>query len=133
MEDLVEPMQDQLLDNKDHIQQLHQENKKQNNRFDDLRETIFNTKGKLDVFEQISLKIADGAAKTKTLKDEVTFIKKQVNTKMDQVMDDNKTQVKIFNNLQDHSRSVMDELSKLKELYTTQSESFIERLKETNE
>ena len=48
-------------------------------------------------------------------------------------MDDNKTQVKIFNNLQDHSRSVMDELSKLKELYTTQSESFIERLKETNE
>ena len=76
MEDLVEPMQDQLLDNKDNINQLHQENKKQNNRFEDLRETIFNTKGKLDVFEQISLKIADGAAKTKTLRDEITFIKK---------------------------------------------------------
>lgn len=51
MEDLVEPMQEQLLDNKDNINQLHQENKKQNNRFEDLRETIFNTKGKLDVFE----------------------------------------------------------------------------------
>lgn len=83
MEDLVDPMQNQLLDNKDNINQLHQENKKQNDRFDELKETIFNHKGKLDVFEQINLKIADGVAKTKTLADEIGFVKKQVNTKMD--------------------------------------------------
>ena len=69
--DLVQPVKHDLIQNEDSINQLFQEKEKVNGRIDELKETIFNTSGKLDVFEQINLKIANGAAETKILGDKV--------------------------------------------------------------
>ena len=55
-----------------------QEKEKVNTRIDDLKETIFNTNGKLDVFEQINLKLANNSAETKICADRVEHVESKV-------------------------------------------------------
>ena len=89
-------------------------------RVDELKETIFNTNGKLDVFEQINLKLAGGEAERKILANNIEFMEERVNTRMNQINEGIEIQTKIFQNLERHTEDVMSELSKLKETYKAQ-------------
>ena len=69
MEGILIPVRDTMTESQDFINQLFQENTKANQRVDELKEVVFNTNGKLDIFEQINLKIATVDAERKILKD----------------------------------------------------------------
>ena len=80
--DLVQPVKHELIHNEDCINRLFQADEKVNTRVDELKETIFNTSGKLDVFEQINVKIAKWAAETKILNDKCQHVESKVFERM---------------------------------------------------
>lgn len=51
MEDLLDPIIDKLFNHKDLINQVRQESHKAAKRIEELKEVVFNTNNKLDVFE----------------------------------------------------------------------------------
>ena len=61
------------------------------------------------------------------------YIEARVNTKMNGIEEENKIQIKIFDNLQQHSKECMTELSKLKGTYKAQCDVFIAQLSQVNE
>ena len=76
---------DRLVNHKDLINQVKQEGQKAAKRIEELKETIFNTNNKLDVFEQINLKIASAEAEIKILEDKFTYENKNLKTRMDEM------------------------------------------------
>lgn len=85
MEELLDPVIDRLVNHKDLINQVKQEGQKAAKRIEELKETIFNTNNKLDVFEQINLKIASAEAEIKILEDKFTYENKNLKTRMDEM------------------------------------------------
>ena len=57
-EELVDPIIDKLYDHKAQLSQVKKEAQKHAELIKDLRETVYNTDKKLDIFEQINMKIA---------------------------------------------------------------------------
>jgi peptidoglycan hydrolase CwlO-like protein len=51
MEELLDPIVDRIVNHKDLINQVKQDANKAAKRIEELKETIFNTNNKLDVFE----------------------------------------------------------------------------------
>ncbi len=85
MEELLDPIVDRIVNHKDLINQVKQEAQKAAKRIEELKETIFNTNNKLDVFEQINLKIAKAEAEIKILEDKFDYENKNVKTRMDEM------------------------------------------------
>ncbi len=65
-------MLDRLVDNTDSINQLNKENKEKDYEIRKLKEMVFHSDEKLDVFEQINLRLAEGEANRKILEERVT-------------------------------------------------------------
>jgi len=80
MEELLDPIVDRIVNHKDLINQVKQDTNKAAKRIEELKETIFNTNNKLDVFEQINLKIAKAEAEIKILDDKFEYENKNVKT-----------------------------------------------------
>ena len=96
---------------------MRQDQKKQDTKIDNLRDTIFQTNGKLDIFEQINLKLANLEAERKILEDKVDYENKNSKSRMEEIDQRNEIQTKVFKNLQHHTEEVMKELSELKVTY----------------
>lgn len=58
MEELLDPIVDRLVSYKDSINQVKTDGQKATKKIEELKDTIFNTNNKLDVFEQLNLRIA---------------------------------------------------------------------------
>jgi len=86
-------------------------------KIENLRETIFQSSGKLDVFEQINMKLANLEAERKILEDKVDYENKTMKIRMEDIDSKNEIQTKVFQNLQNHTEEVMLELSELKTTY----------------
>ena len=56
---------------------------------ENLKETIFQTNGKLDIFEQINLKLANLEAERKILEDKVDYENKTIKGRMDEITEQN--------------------------------------------
>ena len=97
-----------------------------------MRETIFQTNGKLDVFEQIHIKLANLAAEGKILDDKVEYENKTMKSRMEEIEQKAEIQTNVFQNLQTHTNDVMKELSELKETYAKQSEIFVGEVNNCN-
>ncbi len=85
MEELLDPIVDRIVNHKDLINQVKQDANKAAKRIEELKETIFNTNNKLDVFEQINLKIAKTEAEIKILEDKFDYENKNVKSRMDEM------------------------------------------------
>lgn len=99
---------------------------------ENLKETIFQTNGKLDVFEQINLKLANLEAERKILEDKVDYENKTMKDRMEVIDQNFEIQTKVFKNLQAHTEDVMQELSKLKETYQKQCDLFVSEVDNCN-
>ena len=85
VQELIDPIIDRLIDNQDNINQLRQEQEKTDAKVENLKETIFQTNGKLDIFEQINLKLANLEAERKILEDKVDYENKTIKGRMDEI------------------------------------------------
>ena len=85
MEEMLDPIVDRIVNHKDLINQVKQDANKAAKRIEELKETIFNTNNKLDVFEQINLKIAKAEAEIKILEDKFDYENKNVKSRMDEM------------------------------------------------
>lgn len=99
---------------------------------ENLKETIFETNGKLDVFEQINMKLANLEAERKILEDKCNYEFKSILGRIDETDQRSEIQTKVFKNLQEHTDDVMKELSVLKETYKRQSDNFVEEVNHCN-
>ena len=70
---MVEPVIDKIVENTDQVSQCKNHQLKQDSLIDELKETVYQTSGKLDVFEQINIKIANIEAERKILEDKVDY------------------------------------------------------------
>ena len=73
---------------------------KTDGKLNNLRETIFQTDGKLDVFEKINLRLAELDAERKILDDKVEYETKTLKGRMVEIDERNEIQTKVFKNLQ---------------------------------
>lgn len=78
---------------------MRQEQEKQDVKIENLRDTIFQTNGKLDIFEQINLKLANLEAERKILEDKVDYENKNMKSRMEEIDQKNEIQTKVFKNL----------------------------------
>jgi uncharacterized protein YwqG len=101
-------------------------------KIENIKEVIFQSNGKLDVFEQINLRLANVEAERKILEDKVDYENKTMKGRMEEIDIRNEIQTKVFNNLQEHTSDVMKELSELKETYAKQCDSFISEVNNCN-
>jgi len=99
MEDLLDPVIDKLISHKDQINMVKQEVFKSSRKVDELRDMFLNTSGKLDVFEQINIKIAQAEAEVKILEDKFLFENKNLNRRMEDVTKTAELQSKVFGDL----------------------------------
>ena len=83
MEGLIEPIIDRLLQHKEMIDTIKKDNKKTNDQLTNLREMVFKTDGKLDVFEEIHLRITDAVASVKLVEENFVNDRLNLNTRMD--------------------------------------------------
>ena len=117
MSEIVDPVIDRLVENTDLVNQTKTDQEKCADTIEDLRNTVFQSNGKLDVFEQINLKIANLEAERKILEDKVDYENKTSKARMDEIDSRNEMTQKIFKNMQKHTEDVMKELTELKETY----------------
>ena len=59
LQELMDPVMDRLIENSQDIEHLKKDHISSNAKIEEIKDTIFETNGKLDVFEQINLKLAD--------------------------------------------------------------------------
>lgn len=132
IQELIDPVVDRLVDHKDTINQLKQDQQKTDDKVENLKETIFQTNGKLDIFEQINMKLANLEAERKILEDKVDYENKTIKNRMEVIDQNFEIQTKVFKNLQSHTDDVMAELSKLKETYQKQCDLFVSEVDNCN-
>lgn len=78
VEELLDPVIDRLVNHKDLINQIKQEGKKSSSKVEELREMFLNTNGKMDVFEQINVRISQAEAEVKILEDKFEYENKHI-------------------------------------------------------
>lgn len=100
IQELIDPIIDRLVANQDSINQLVQETKNTDAKVENLKETIFQTNGKLDVFEQINMRLAGLEAERKILEDKVDYEFKSTKSRMEEIEQRNEIQTNVFKNLQ---------------------------------
>ena len=125
MEELLDPIIDRLLNHKELITQVRNEGVKNAKKIEEVQQTVFNSNNKLDIFDQITIKIAKAQADVKVLEDKVDYENKNTRSRMEDIAKLSEIQTSSYNNLRTHTREVMDEISKLKDVYRSQCESFV--------
>ena len=111
---------------------MRQDQEKMDAKIENIKDVIFQSNGKLDVFEQINLKLANLEAERKILEDKVDYENKTIKGRMEEIDSKNEIQTKVFNNLQSHTSDVLKELSELKVTYAKQCDSFISEINSCN-
>jgi len=124
---------DRLVNHKDLINQIKQEGNKSTKKVEELREMFLNTNGKMDVFEQISVRISQAEAEVKILEDKFDYENKHIKQRLEQIAQTSELQTNVFTNLRAHTHEVMDELSHLKDTYRQQCETFVYEVRKLND
>ena len=89
---------------------MRQDQEKMDAKIENIKDVIFQSNGKLDVFEQINLKLANLEAERKILEDKVDYENKTIKGRMEEIDSKNEIQTKVFNNLQSHTSDVLKEV-----------------------
>lgn len=77
---------DKLMDHKDYISQIKNDNECNAKRMTELNELIFNTDGKMDVFDKYEQKITACANEIKVVENKFDNINKDLTSRMDDVI-----------------------------------------------
>ena len=59
LQDLLDPVMDKMIDNTQDIDVLKKDHISSAEKIEEIKDTIFETNGKLDVFEQINVRLAE--------------------------------------------------------------------------
>ena len=78
----MDPVMDRLIENSQDIDHLKQEVASSNLKIEEIKDTIFETNGKLDIFEQINLRMAEQKADVLTLEEQLKYQVKTLTDKM---------------------------------------------------
>lgn len=73
LQELMDPVMDRLIENSQDIELIKTDVLSSNTKIEEIKETIFETNGKLDVFEQINMKLADSKAEILTVEDNLKY------------------------------------------------------------
>jgi hypothetical protein len=72
----------------------------------ELKDTIFNTGGKLDIFEKINAKMSSLDSDRRLLEEKVDYQNNVLTTKMDNTLERLEVNQKLFDNMQQHTKQV---------------------------
>ena len=108
---------DRLVENSQDIGELKKDHISTHEKIEEIKETIFETNGKLDVFEQIHVKLAEQKADVMTCEDNLKYQVKLLNDRMGEIAERSERDHGTFQILTGQCSDVMGELSKLKETY----------------
>ena len=128
----MEPVMDKLLENGQDIEHLKDNHRSTDTKLEEIKDTIFDTNGKLDVFEQINVKLAENRAEALALKDNLAYEVKQINDKIQEKFDVADRDHANATRLSGQCTEVMAELSKLKETYAKQCDHFVYEVNRCN-
>ena len=95
----------------------------------ELKDVFYAQDKKLDVFETINLRLAEGEAGRQILDSQLKFEVNKLQTQMDAVDERNRIAHKVFESQTTLIKDVGNELRELKDTYTTQSAQFVEEVK----
>ena len=87
LQELMDPVVDKMLDNTQDIDLLKKDHISSNEKIEEIKDTIFETNGKLDVFEQINVKLAEMKADVLTVEEQIKHQVKILNLRMQEVGD----------------------------------------------
>lgn len=103
------------------------------NQISELRDTVFNTGSKLDIFEKINARMSGLDADRRLLEEKVEYQNDVLTTKMNNTLERLDVNQKLFENMQLHTKQVQDELIELKNTYREHSENFVQEIKNLND
>jgi hypothetical protein len=132
LQELMDPVMDKMIDNTQDIDLLKKDHISSAEKIEEIKDTIFETNGKLDVFEQINVKLAEMKADVMTVEEQIKHQVKVLNLKMTEVSDRADADHSKFKLLADQCSDVMGELSQLKESYQKQSDIFVYEVQHCN-
>ena len=93
--------------------------KRHTGKLDEFKEVIYKTDNKLDIFDEINDKLAKLNADRIILNDAMNFEVGNLRKRMDDIDDRSDQTVAQFANMQTHTKELIEELTNLKDIYTT--------------
>ena len=99
----------------------------------ELKDTIYNTGSKLDIFERINEKMSNLDSDRRLLEEKSNYQNNILTTKMDNTLERLEVNQKIFDNMQQHTKQVQNEVIELKDTYRENSENFVYEIKKLND
>lgn len=85
MEEMIDPVIDRLIKYNERIEALKKEQKYSQVDITKLQDAVFNTDKKMDVFEEIDVKIAKAVADIKNVENTFLYDRQQLHNRMDQI------------------------------------------------
>ena len=85
LEELVDPIIERVIEQKGQLQSVRKEAVNQTKKIEKLEDTVFNANAKLDIFEEINVKIAELRADHKCLEDKVDYENKGMKNRMEEI------------------------------------------------
>lgn len=104
-----------------------------NNQIAELRDTVFNSGSKLDIFEKINLRMSNLDSDRRILEEKVDYQNSILTSKMDNTLERLAVNQKLFDNMQLHTKQVQSEVIELKNTYREHSENFVNEIKMLND
>lgn len=99
----------------------------------ELKDTIYNTGSKLDIFEKINARMSALDSDRRLLEEKVDYHNGILSTKMENTLERLDVNQKLFDNMQLHTKQVQTELIELKDTYREHSENFVKEIKSLND
>jgi chromosome condensin MukBEF MukE localization factor len=110
IQELLDPIVDRLVQHKDFLNRLQDEQTKSNGRIQELNDTFFNTGSKLQIFDVINDRLTGLDADRRLLEDKVDYQNKNLNQSLTQINERLTINQTIFENIQTHTKQVQEEL-----------------------
>ena len=124
---------DKMIDNTQDIDVLKKDHISSAEKIEEIKDTIFETNGKLDVFEQINVRLAEMKADVMTVEEQIKHQGKALDLKVTEISDRADADHSKFKLLADQCSDVMGELAELKESYQKQSDIFVYEVQHCNQ
>lgn len=133
IQEIMDPVVDRLVQQKDTQNQMGANQTAMTSQIQELKDTIYNTGSKLDIFEKINARMSALDSDRRLLEEKVDYHNGILSTKMENTLERLDVNQKLFDNMQLHTKQVQTELIELKDTYREHSENFVKEIKSLND